>query len=377
MPMKYKLDSCTCESKAAYFISNNAQNTVVALKINSDGTLCDGSITPTGGTGESGISGATNMPAGPDSLFSQSPLMITGNFLFAVNPGSNTLSLFSISLNDATKLTPIGNPVSTLGEFPISVTAHPYHNIVCVANSGAKAGVACSTYSRNGLSQMDGLREFDITQATPPVGPTNTVSQTFFSDDGTQLFTTVKGNPAVNTVGFFSSFPVKNGKVSMQGIQSSPTDTAVLFGVANIPRSSNILVTDASFGAAILVASPSGIATTTNILKIANQVATCWATYSPVTGTGFVTDVGVNHLVEVIPSAGVLGRVFNSQNGNPGMIDLASNGKFVYALSPGNDTVETAVTVFDVVTREKITEVQNFKVEGAGKSSQGIAIFYG
>jgi len=222
---------------------------------------------------------------------------------------------------------------------------------------------------------MDGLREFDIGQTTPPVGPTNTASQTFFNEDGTQLLTTVKGNPAVNTIGFFSSFPVKGGKVSMHGTQSSPAGTAVLFGVTNIPGSSDILVTDASFGAAILSVSPSGTGTTANILKIANQAAICWTTYSSVIGTGFVTDVGVDRLVEVIPSTGTLGWVFDSHNGNPGMVDLAPSGKFVYALSPGNQTVETAVVVFGVVTGGKITELQNFKVEGVGRSSQGMVIF--
>lgn len=162
----------------------------------------------------------------------------------------------------------------------------------------------------------------------------------------------------------------------MRGTQSSPAGTAVLFGVTNIPGSSDILVTDASFGAAILSVSPSGTGTTANILKIANQAATCWATYSSVIGTGFVTDVGVNRLVEVIPSTGALGRVFNSHNGNPGMVGLAPSGKFVYALSPGNQTVETAVAVFDVVTGGKITELQNFKVEGVGRSSQDMVIFY-
>lgn len=68
--------------------------------------------------------------------------------------------------------------------------------------------------------------------------------------------------------------------------------------------------------------------------------------------------------------------MFNSHNGNPGMVGLAPSGKFVYALSPGNQTVETAVAVFDVVTGGKITELQNFKVEGVGRSSQDMVIFY-
>lgn len=61
-----------------------------------------------------------------------------------------------------------------------------------------------------------------------------------------------------------------------------------------------------------------------------------------------MTDVAVNHLVEIDPASGNIVKNLASTNGNPGLIDLASAGKFVYALSPGNATVGGAVTVFDV-----------------------------
>ncbi|OCK81105.1 hypothetical protein K432DRAFT_425207 [Lepidopterella palustris CBS 459.81] len=358
---------------AVYFISNDVQNAIVSLKINEDGTLCDGSFTPTGGAGMSGYFGAPNVTAGPDSLFSQSPLTVVRNFVFAVNPGSNTLSMFSIAPWDSTKLTPIGSPVSTLGEFPMSVAAHHEHNTVCVANSGAKAGIACTKYSWRGLEPMDGLRPFDLGQTTPPIGPTNTVSQTFFSEDGTQLLTTVKGNPPFGTTGYLSSFPFDHDHVSMTGTKSSPAGTLVLFGAAKIPRSNDVLVTDASFGAVILSVSDVGIATTESSLKIAGQAATCWAAYSHASKSGFVADVAINRLVEVT-NDGAVGRIFNSKNGNPGMTDLAAGGKIVYALSPGNATAETAVAVFDVVSGGQITELQNFKVKGEMKSAAGMVL---
>jgi hypothetical protein len=112
--------------------------------------------------------------------------------------------------------------------------------------------------------------------------------------------------------------------------------------------SNNIFVTDASFGAATLALSSTNIATVQASTKIADQAATCWATISGVTGTGFVTDVAVNHLVEVDTGSGALIKELNLTNGNPGMIDLEAAGNFIYALSPGNATVSPAVTVFDV-----------------------------
>ncbi len=43
--------------------------------------------------------------------------------LVAVNAGSNTLSLFKIDEQEPTKLMRVGEPVDTMGEFPVSVAA--------------------------------------------------------------------------------------------------------------------------------------------------------------------------------------------------------------------------------------------------------------
>jgi hypothetical protein len=64
-------------AKAVYFITNAAKNSVVALKVNTDGTLSDGSITSTGGAGKSGIEDGA--PAAPDALFSQGAVKTAGS----------------------------------------------------------------------------------------------------------------------------------------------------------------------------------------------------------------------------------------------------------------------------------------------------------
>ena len=257
--------------------------------------------------------------------------------------------MFSISPADPTQLTCLGSPQSTLGDFPVSVSLSTKLSVACVANSGARAGVACLTMSANGLAPLDtALRPFAIGQTTPPSGPENTVSQTFFNADDSALLTTVKGNPAVNNTGFLSVFPVANGAVSMQETRSSPAGTAVLFGTVLLPNLNNIFVTDASFGSATLSLNAQNIASVVAKTPIADQKATCWAAFSDVTGTAFVTDVAVNHLVEVDTVTGQLIKELNSTNGNPVLIDLVSAGNFVYALSPGNASVKAAVAVFDV-----------------------------
>ncbi len=65
-------------AKAIYFITNAANNSIVALKVAANGTLSDGSITLTGGAGMNGVD-STGAPAAPDSLFSQGALKVAGN----------------------------------------------------------------------------------------------------------------------------------------------------------------------------------------------------------------------------------------------------------------------------------------------------------
>lgn len=65
-------------TKAVYFISNTAQNSVVALRVNANGSLSDGSFTATGGAGMSGVD-AKGVAAEPDALFSQGAVKVAGN----------------------------------------------------------------------------------------------------------------------------------------------------------------------------------------------------------------------------------------------------------------------------------------------------------
>ena len=137
--------------------------------------------------------------------------------------------MFAIDKADPTKLTMVGKPMQVPGEFPNTVAASKKNNVVCVGTTGAVAGVSCAAFSKKGgLGTFDALRPFDLGQTTPPVGPTNTVSQLFFSEDEKTLYTTVKGDPTVDNVGFLAAFSAQSsctGGVSaelayMSGINS-------------------------------------------------------------------------------------------------------------------------------------------------------------
>lgn len=56
----------------------------------------------------------------------------------------------------------------------------------------------------------------------------------------------------------------------------------------------------------------------------------------------------MNYLVEIETATGSIVKSLLSRNGNPGMIDLVSAGRFMYTLSPGNASVGAAVAVFDI-----------------------------
>lgn len=286
--------------------------------------------------------------------------------------------MFSISKRDPTHLTMVGKPAKVPGDFPNTVAALEDGNVVCVATSGAKAGVSCAKYGDAGIGPMDDLRVVELNQTTPPIGPTNTISQVLFSENGSQMYTIVKGTGAANDTGFIAAFDVEpscdGATVSHGGIRSSPNGTAVLFGSTLIPGTSDMLVTDAAFGAAILSVDEKGVATTVAKDVIAGQKATCWSAISAYTKTGFVSDVALPRLLEVsLKDASILHTVDLTSTGVPGFIDLGAAGEFLYALAPGNETTNAHLVVIDAGDR-KLKQSFSLSKLGAGVNSQGMAI---
>ena len=276
-----------------------------------------------------------------------------------------------------------GSPASTLGDFPNTVALSAKLGLACAGNTGAKAGVSCFKLSSRGPVSVSKsqITTFDLGQSNPPVGPLNSVSHAIFDEAAGSLVTFVKGDPPTNKTGFVSVLPIKNGKPATTDVRSTPAGTAVLFGVALVPGSSakksTILATDAAFGTATLsLDATTNQVSTVNTATIADQVATCWATFSSVTKTSFVTDVAVSHLVEVDPAAGKILQSTSVDITNVGMIDLVTKGKFIYALSPGNQSASGATVVVMKMngTGKKVNVVQQFVIDGVGMSAQGMTM---
>lgn len=161
-------------AKAIYFSTNSPDgNNIVAMNVEADGTLCQTpNIIPTGGKGSLSKKGDGTV-AEVDPLFSQGAITLGGTMLFAVNAGSNTLSMFNIDPLNPTNLTLVGKPVDTMGEFPMSVTFSQRLGAACVLNGGQKNGIACFTACpQTGLTPMDQqIRPLDEQLTTPPTGP--------------------------------------------------------------------------------------------------------------------------------------------------------------------------------------------------------------
>lgn len=228
-------------------------------------------------------------------------------------------------------------------------------------------------YSPNiGIGKFDFLRPFDLNQTTPPVGPLNTVSQTYFSADESLLITTVKGDPTNNKTGFVSVYsvsgtsPFSQARVSAADNKSVVNGTNVLFGLQQIPESDNYFVADASFGAAIITLDE--ITETSSILhkqEIPNQKATCWAAISFRSNSAYVTDPMLNHIVELSLADASILSILNttSTNDATGYIDITAAGDYVYALAPGSQNgTEAEVAVLSVSDDKSKYIIQSFNV---------------
>lgn len=297
--------------------------------------------------------------------------------------------MFRIDPKDPAKLTLVAKPVAVPGDFPNTISVNAKNQIACVGHTGAKAGVACAGFNpTTGLSKFTTLALFDLKQSNPPVGPTNTVSQVFWSADGNTLFTTVKGDPAKKNIGFLASYKMavepskkKAGDTTIVFTEqrSAVNGTAVLFGAQAIPGTKDIFTTDASFGAGILSVDEGAKAKLKSKTEIKGQKATCWVTISGKTRSAFVTDVGVPKIVEMdIKTSAIKGEIDVKGTKATGLIDLKASGNFLYALAPGKDKTPSQVIVVDISKGSKGAKViQTVDVGklGAGNNVQGMTVF--
>ncbi|KAF5328923.1 hypothetical protein D9758_016820 [Tetrapyrgos nigripes] len=346
---------------ALYFMTNEPDGSNLVIHgINNDGTLTFTGVLPIGGVGSKEVTD----PVDVDPLGSQASVKVSGNSIFIANAGSSTVSMFNIDPNDPINPTMAGFPISSGGEFPISLTVSKKSGQVCVVNTGAVNGISCYTSDpKLGLTPVPNtIRSLNLDQTTPPSAPINTASQVVFTDDGQRLLVSVKGNP-----GFVASWDVnEDGSLSPDFVKNTPSDGGLLSGLSNIGKSKDIpalVITDAALGVNVFKFDDNQVKSkaSNTPLPIDGQNGISWAEFSPVTGNFYVTDKGTATLTEIAVAddlkASVVGQTKLIENSATIDLEIATIGDkdFAYVMAPNAGVIN----VLDLQSPGKVVKIED------------------
>lgn len=368
-PQEKRMNNTQNSMGAVYQLSNSSNNSVLMYNISKDGNLQFFGSVNTGGSGTS-----LNMP---DPLLSQNPIVVYDNYLFAVNPGSNNLSIFSINPSDPTDVKLL-NVVDTDGDYPVSIAVNS--DTIAVLNGGTRSNLRCFTWDQSGAINMIPSFSRNISlkprQSTPPKGPPNTVSDVAFSPDNKCLLISYKGSD-MNNPGAISIYTIKNGQLSTKPIKNILNGGFLPFGMKTAGNN-GLIVTNASNGVNYIVYNSStGMtnASSSNILPIGGAV--CWVTYSPLTKNYYVVGATSNDITELTVNNSSLQSVntYHLPTGsNPGDSNVAAMGSknYLYVNSPGTKSIN--VLELTSAGTAKITNNVNYPPSYSSPAVVGLAI---
>lgn len=342
------------EAGGAVFVQTNepAGNEIVAFARGSDGSLTRTATFPTGGLG------AVQSGAVVDSLASQGSLALDAahGLLFAVNAGSDSLSVFSV---DGTELH-LQQVIPTHGSFPSSVAVNG--NLVYVLNAGGAGSVQGYRIEGTHVNELhDGWRSLGLSNSEPPfflLSP----GQVGFSPDGSQLIVTTKGS--TNSLEVFAVTP--DGSLADSPVvdaAATPAPFAFTFDGAD-----RLVAAEAGINAVTTYTLNSDGTLTNPQSQTDGQNALCWITEA--NGFFFVANAGSASIsAYTIGSDGAPSLIGVAGSTEAGAIDLAAspNGKFLYAESGGAGTVD----VFAVSDNGALSKLS--VVSGLPAGLEGIA----
>ncbi|EGX53374.1 hypothetical protein AOL_s00006g240 [Orbilia oligospora ATCC 24927] len=366
---------------ALYFQTNpmGRENEIVACQIQEDGSIGAHKRYRTGGRGgaapvatgdDNGKIAKLQLASTNDALFSQHSVIINGNYLFTVNAGSNSITMFLVDPKDPLKLTRVGKrPTTSHGDLPVSLAYSPKLNTLCVANSGKRDGVACYDVDpQKGLTCTD-TEPLKRTIGTVKDGPAGTVSDMFFTDDQKNLIVITKGNSVkkeASIVDVYRTYPdeTKKSKICLESVRSKISEAPLLFGAVQVSPT-KIFATDGSIGVAKLTFDPKTLKVTLpaeDKQTIDFQSATGWIAKNPKYNTVYVTDGKMNRVIEFNSPTGDKTQDQSFLSGQPGNLDVAIGGDFLYTLSPSNLALAANTSMIQVM---HITGKNKFQDVGA------------
>jgi DNA-binding beta-propeller fold protein YncE len=324
---------------------NTAGNQVVAYHRAADGALSPAGSYPTGGRGGQ-LAGSV-----VDHLASQGSLTYDRGhaLLYAVNAGSNTVSVFGVAGDHLWRRQVIGSG----GQFPVSVAVHgDLVYVVNAENGGSVQGywvIGSRLVPVPGSNRALGL---DPT-ATPQF--TNTPGQVAFSPGGSQLIVTTKANG--NDIDVF-------GVRRDGGLTASPVVNAepgtVPFAIS-FDKAGQLVIAEAGTNAlATFALSPNGTVTLVDAVGT-GQAATCWVARAG--DHFFASNAGSASISRY--SAGPSGRLtlIGATSTDPGTVDAAASrgGRFLYVRTGATGIVDE----FSVGAGGSLTSVGSVTVPAA------------
>jgi 6-phosphogluconolactonase (cycloisomerase 2 family) len=332
---------------------NTAGNQIAAYGRADNGTLTLENTYNTGGLG-----GALN-GSQVDHLGSQGSLNYDprNDALYAVNAGSNTVSVFSVRGDDLILRQVVGSG----GTFPVSVAVHG--NLVSVLNA-RNGGSVQEYYAFFGhLFPVPGSnRALGLTIPTDTTEFTHTPGQVAYSPDGSKLIVTTKASSNaidVFNVGFF-------GNLSPSPVVNSVPGT-VPFAIS-FDQTGHLVIAEAGPSAlATFTLNRDGTITQLDSLA-SGQTGLCWV--APAGSLFFTGNTGANSTSGYQTNASGQLTLLGATPTDPGTVDASasSNGHFLYVQTGGNGIVDE----FQVNANGSLTEIGSVTVAGAA-GGQGIA----
>jgi 6-phosphogluconolactonase (cycloisomerase 2 family) len=311
----------------AVFVQTDQQsgNQIVSYDRAADGTLTPAGTFATGGDG-----GRLNGSA-VDFLASQGSLTYdaANGLLYAVNAGSNTLSVFAVN-GDQLTLTQV---VDSGGTFPVSVTVA--QNLVYVLNAENGGNVSGFRVAGGKLHPIENsTRSLGLTIPTGTSQFTSTPGQVAFSPNASQLVVTTKGSG--NSVDVFGVRP--DGRLSSAPVVN--TESGALPFAVSFDAAGHLLVAEAGADAlASFELNPDGTLTPLDAV-VTGQAATCWVALAQ--GYLYTSNAGAPSVTgfEAAPN-GELTSLGNTTT-DPGAVDASASydGRYLYVQTGGNGIVD-------------------------------------
>jgi 6-phosphogluconolactonase len=313
--------SALAHAHGAVFVLSNAAggNRVIAFHRSGDGHLGRRHTFATGGLGTgAGLGSGGALTLSPD-----------GRRLYAVNAGSDTVSVFRVSGARLHRLQVVGSG----GDLPISVAAGAGR--VHVLNAGTTPSVVGFRVTGAGLARIHGAWRHLAPGDRDP-------AQVGLDPAGTALVVTNKTSSTIDT------FRVRAGgalghAVSHASVGGTP------FGFA-FARSGALVVSDASIppssGATSYSVAGSGALTPTSGALENHQQAACWVAVTPNsrfaytanTGSGTVSAYRIDHGAISLVGSGVAGDT--GAGSKPADEAITPDGGVLYVLAGGTGRVE-------------------------------------